>query len=127
MKTIYCTIILGDDTLQIPLINKVPVKIKQGYTEIETCVKFAHKYAEDNDLAHDEVMMTYYNNIEDEKPVFDFEIPYSKDFITHNKHMIRWYFNLSEDEKQNINHVYNPNELIDDWYLRNLYNNIHSN
>jgi hypothetical protein len=37
MNKIYCTVILANDPLEIPLANKVAVSVKDGDTEIEAC------------------------------------------------------------------------------------------
>lgn len=99
MKKIYCTVILANDPLEIPLANKVALIVKDEETEIEACSNFARDIAMENSLEEKKVLIQWYSNYNNELPVYNFGSPYSESFIKEYKKAIEWWFNLSEKEQ----------------------------
>ena len=102
MKKIYCTVILANDPLEIPLANKVALIVKDEETEIEACSNFARDIAMENSLEEKKVLIQWYSNYNNELPVYNFGSPYSESFIKEYKEAMDWWFNLSEQEQLNI-------------------------
>lgn len=99
MNKIYCTIVLKNDPLQIPLANKVALVVNENETEIEACSNFARKFASGESLDEKDVLIQWYSYYNDEIPVYNFAIPYSESFLKEYKEAVDWWFNLSEKEQ----------------------------
>ncbi len=99
MKKIYCTVILANDPLEIPLANKVTLVVNDNETEIEACSNFARDIAMEKSLEEKDVLIQWYDNYNDNMSVYNFGIPYSESFIKEYKKAIEWWFNLSEEEQ----------------------------
>jgi len=114
MKQIYISVYTSSLTL---LLNKVAVKVKPNQTEQECCAFLCDKVATDNKIDCSNLLVQYYNSLEDCLSETYLFTPKPIEYYMYSK----WYLKLSKNDRLELIQKFLPNRPhIGDEYMNEI-------